>query len=532
MEGEQPPQRADDGARGDGPDKPLLKEAPARDNAEGGETPSKPLEFGATEPENGVVSGTPEETEPSKPVSKEAAAAGIFTAPGSTLPSHQTSLPTGSTAAFEPSEPANTLDLQSKEEPEDPRCASPLEEATAVDTQPPECKAAALEGVPKPSELTNDANTSSTVNRYSSQQSEEEFVEAAECASKDLENSSHSGSPQLPSALEPESPSSVDATSLGPAEPTAHFESTSPSSSEEGSSKVEQAKALFSQPCHVTSKLSGDQVKSAAFPSEQRSKPLNPSSAAPIGASSYNTPGRARSSEPTAHPRRFGGARPRTSPKPPSPAQAASSTSVKPAGSNGGTPARPPPRSWAPFRTPNLSRYSPRARDRVFAPSDRGPKDCVAHRSGGNPATCGIASSGGNSLGPDNGSTRRSPQKKGARRRSTKEDQEGGKPGADETPNTRRAFRNAGTPGDGAPDRREQPPVPLPRNVPVDGERRKAEAERWIQCPLPHVDPTDSATMYLMSLRERIARFSPKKKSMMMVRMQEVLHEVEFLSES
>ncbi|KAH7941475.1 hypothetical protein HPB49_014259 [Dermacentor silvarum] len=59
-------------------------------------------------------------------------------------------------------------------------------------------------------------------------------------------------------------------------------------------------------------------------------------------------------------------------------------------------------------------------------------------------------------------------------------------------------------------------------------ERVKAAAEAATQCRLPHLDPGDSDTMFLLSLRERLKSFGPRERSLALVKIQEVLHEIEF----
>lgn len=48
------------------------------------------------------------------------------------------------------------------------------------------------------------------------------------------------------------------------------------------------------------------------------------------------------------------------------------------------------------------------------------------------------------------------------------------------------------------------------------------------QCRLPHVDLGDSDTMFLLSLRERLRNFGPRERSLALVKIQAVLHEIEF----
>lgn len=48
------------------------------------------------------------------------------------------------------------------------------------------------------------------------------------------------------------------------------------------------------------------------------------------------------------------------------------------------------------------------------------------------------------------------------------------------------------------------------------------------QCRLPHVDLADSDTMFLLSLRERLRNFGPRERSLALVKIQAVLHEIEF----
>ncbi|XP_050036770.1 uncharacterized protein [Dermacentor andersoni] len=59
-------------------------------------------------------------------------------------------------------------------------------------------------------------------------------------------------------------------------------------------------------------------------------------------------------------------------------------------------------------------------------------------------------------------------------------------------------------------------------------ERVKAAAEVATQCRLPHLDSGDSDTMFLLSLRERLRSFGPRERSLALVKIQEVLHEIEF----
>lgn len=71
--------------------------------------------------------------------------------------------------------------------------------------------------------------------------------------------------------------------------------------------------------------------------------------------------------------------------------------------------------------------------------------------------------------------------------------------------------------GADAPSRGEQPTA-TPRKKP----------EQRPHCKLVHVDLTDCDTMYLLSQRDRLSRLDPKRKSMAMKRIQEVMHEIEF----
>ncbi|XP_037499309.1 uncharacterized protein LOC119373356 [Rhipicephalus sanguineus] len=59
-------------------------------------------------------------------------------------------------------------------------------------------------------------------------------------------------------------------------------------------------------------------------------------------------------------------------------------------------------------------------------------------------------------------------------------------------------------------------------------ERVRAAADATTTCRLAHVDPGESDTMYLLSLRERLRSFGPRERSLALVRIQEVLHEIEF----
>lgn len=68
----------------------------------------------------------------------------------------------------------------------------------------------------------------------------------------------------------------------------------------------------------------------------------------------------------------------------------------------------------------------------------------------------------------------------------------------------------------------------LLRELTTATERLSARVEDVAPCRLQHIDPEDSDTMYLLSLRERLRRFGPREKSLALVRIQEVLHEIEF----
>ncbi|KAH9376158.1 hypothetical protein HPB48_017150 [Haemaphysalis longicornis] len=55
-----------------------------------------------------------------------------------------------------------------------------------------------------------------------------------------------------------------------------------------------------------------------------------------------------------------------------------------------------------------------------------------------------------------------------------------------------------------------------------------ASANRTTTCQRPHVDTDDSDTLYLLSLRESFKRLSASQKSSAMIRIQTMLHEIEF----
>ncbi|XP_070377922.1 uncharacterized protein [Dermacentor albipictus] len=59
-------------------------------------------------------------------------------------------------------------------------------------------------------------------------------------------------------------------------------------------------------------------------------------------------------------------------------------------------------------------------------------------------------------------------------------------------------------------------------------ERVKAAAEVATQCRLPHLNSEDSDTMFLLSLRERLRSFGPRERSLALLKIQEVLHDIEF----
>ncbi|XP_077522842.1 uncharacterized protein LOC144133545 isoform X2 [Amblyomma americanum] len=69
----------------------------------------------------------------------------------------------------------------------------------------------------------------------------------------------------------------------------------------------------------------------------------------------------------------------------------------------------------------------------------------------------------------------------------------------------------------------------LLRELTAATEQMKAMADATAQCRLQQrVDPDDCETMYLLSLRERLRKFGPREKSLALVRIQQVLHEIEF----
>ncbi|KAL1426174.1 hypothetical protein MTO96_018434 [Rhipicephalus appendiculatus] len=59
-------------------------------------------------------------------------------------------------------------------------------------------------------------------------------------------------------------------------------------------------------------------------------------------------------------------------------------------------------------------------------------------------------------------------------------------------------------------------------------ERVRVAADATMTCRVPHLDAGDSDTMFLLSLRERLRSFGPRERSLALVKIQEVLHEIEF----
>lgn len=82
--------------------------------------------------------------------------------------------------------------------------------------------------------------------------------------------------------------------------------------------------------------------------------------------------------------------------------------------------------------------------------------------------------------------------------------------------------------GDGDKGSDENSTDDLLRELTTATERLSARVEHVTPCRLQHIDPEDSDTMYLLSLRERLRRFGPREKSLALVRIQEVLHKIEF----
>ncbi|KAH9376235.1 hypothetical protein HPB48_018969 [Haemaphysalis longicornis] len=57
---------------------------------------------------------------------------------------------------------------------------------------------------------------------------------------------------------------------------------------------------------------------------------------------------------------------------------------------------------------------------------------------------------------------------------------------------------------------------------------RAASAMQLMSCQRPHVNTDDGDTLYLLSLRDSFKRLSASQKSTAIIRIQTVLHEIEF----
>ncbi|KAL3213884.1 hypothetical protein MRX96_007294 [Rhipicephalus microplus] len=68
----------------------------------------------------------------------------------------------------------------------------------------------------------------------------------------------------------------------------------------------------------------------------------------------------------------------------------------------------------------------------------------------------------------------------------------------------------------------------LLRHLAQATERVRVAADATTTCRLMQLDSADSDIMFLLSLRERLRSFGPRERSLALVRIQEVLHEIEF----
>nr|XP_037274072.1 uncharacterized protein LOC119166810 [Rhipicephalus microplus] len=88
----------------------------------------------------------------------------------------------------------------------------------------------------------------------------------------------------------------------------------------------------------------------------------------------------------------------------------------------------------------------------------------------------------------------------------------------------RRDFEADRSGGDDAVDSADA----LLRHLAQATERVRVAADATTTCRLMQLDSADSDIMFLLSLRERLRSFGPRERSLALVRIQEVLHEIEF----